>query len=485
MKRYFNFHSVIGTGVFLYILIRSLKVGITYDEAWTLMDFVPTGLTEIFSCIPCDANNHILNTLLIKLVYLFTPHTIFWARLPNVAAGAYYIITSAQISRRFLPRLLGYAFFLLAILNPFLLNFFSLARGYGLAMAFLMASVYQLLMCGKEGNLKQAFAALAIATLAVLCNFALLNFWLGVVFLVFWIMLHRPLRRVYFWKITGIVLLWSFLLLMAIYKPISKLVAQGGLYFGGSTGFYHDTIGSLVRYSLYSPYAFDLAQWVAGILLGLLTLTVFVAIYYRKTWEDFPLSKALIISIVVVIPVLSNVIQHVLLQNLYLIERTALFYFPLFILLLIFWIAEISKPSFQKIAHVITTFLCLSFAINFLLHANFVKTITWEYDAHDCEILKALQAKASANSTHYSVGGVKLFIRGMLYQVKDFPNLSYVPEARLQDSVLVDFYLYYNRDLPHIYTASEQDILRFGRDTILQYPSEGVYVFGQLSGEKP
>jgi hypothetical protein len=61
----------LGFLVFIYILIRSININITYDEAWTLRDFVSLPFKQIFSFEPADANNHLLNTVLIKILLKF------------------------------------------------------------------------------------------------------------------------------------------------------------------------------------------------------------------------------------------------------------------------------------------------------------------------------------------------------------------------------------------------------------------------------
>ena len=71
--------------------IRAVVLGITYDEAWTINDFVHQRVINILNYTPCDANNHILNTLAIKLVYFLTGASTFTTRLPNVLAFIVYL----------------------------------------------------------------------------------------------------------------------------------------------------------------------------------------------------------------------------------------------------------------------------------------------------------------------------------------------------------------------------------------------------------
>lgn len=474
MKKHLNFFTLTGILFVAYFTARAVLVGVTYDEAWTLRGFVPLPLGQVLSCTPCDANNHLLNTLLIKLVYLFSPDTVFWGRFPNLLAGFFYIFFAARIGRQFLKPLPAKLLFLLLLLNPFLLDFFSLARGYGLSISFMLASCYFLLRYRDE--VRWVWLALLMASLAVLSNYSLLNFWLGAVSVV-----------VFFaWRQGGKSLLLGFAcslvfglaLLALLWGPLHTLVQNDAFYFGGKQGFFSDTIGSLTRYSLYASQAFSEAQLVASLLLSLLGLVVLGAVF-SNSLRHLTFSRAVLFSLLLLVPVLSTIAQHFLLGNLYLIERTALFFYPLFVFCLIFWMAEIEGSTFLKMAHGLVFISVVAFGINFLRAANFYKTITWEFDAHNREILETLQHKAHQQGDTLSISGTKLFMHSMLYLVEAYPRLTYLPQYSLGDSVLTDYYLFYNRSLPPVwYYPEKEPIAKLAKDTLLAFPGEAVYLFG-------
>lgn len=485
MKKYLNFYSVTGILFFSYILIRSVTVGVTYDEAWTLMDFVPLNILQVLNCTPCDANNHIINTLLIKLVYLFTPDSLFWARVPNILAGLVYIGMGHRIASRFLPGYLGYALFLLLLVNPFLLEFFSLARGYGLSLALMLTSIYQLLLFRQKGKVIHAFFALGWASLGVLSNFSLLNYWCGALLVMILLAFHLKSERRVLLKIAGVALLWGFILLAIMYEPVRKLIQFGGLYYGGSFGFYQDTIGTLVSYSMYDPYPSEIATFIEGMLTAVFILVIMMGLLSLRSLKEFMGSKAVMITVLTGTPILANITQHLLFDTLYLVSRTALFYYPLFILVFIFWIAEVRNRFAALSLKAVAATLAVLFSVNFLQHANFHKTVTWEFDAHNREILEALQHKAEKENKRYVIGAVPLYVRGLLYQIDDFPNVSYVPELNINDSVPPDYFLYYDKDLQRIgYFADQQQVHQFEKDTLLQFPGEAVYMFTNFSKTK-
>ncbi|MFN7266025.1 MAG: hypothetical protein ACK5VB_00890, partial [Bacteroidota bacterium] len=127
----------------VYILIRAYNLPITVDEASTAINHVPRLVVDtLFYEREANPNNHILNTLLIKITTgIFGWHH-FIVRLPVLIGGALYAWAAIQLSRRissFSPvRILA---LLLFFGNPYMLEFFSFARGYGLAAGLLAVSV--------------------------------------------------------------------------------------------------------------------------------------------------------------------------------------------------------------------------------------------------------------------------------------------------------------------------------------------------------
>ena len=123
---------------------RAETQSITIDEAHTYNRFVATPLRAMHR--DYDANNHVLYTLLAKVsVGLFGPSELT-LRLPSLLGGLIYFVGLFVVSRR----LFGQGgWFLLSIalnsLNPFLLDYLSAARGYGIALGFWTWALYLLL----------------------------------------------------------------------------------------------------------------------------------------------------------------------------------------------------------------------------------------------------------------------------------------------------------------------------------------------------
>ena len=122
---------------------RAWTQSITYDEAVTYENFVSWGFSD--ALVGYNANNHVLFTLFAKLTTGLFGVSEFTLRLPTVAAGIVYFTAAFLLCRL----LFGESVLFLAVLgaltiNPFVLDFLSAGRGYGLALAFWTVALYQI-----------------------------------------------------------------------------------------------------------------------------------------------------------------------------------------------------------------------------------------------------------------------------------------------------------------------------------------------------
>ena len=128
--------AVLGA-VFVYIVARAVRVPLTYDEATTFYRHVEGGPAALLDFT--TAGNHLLNSALTWGAHLLFGSAPLALRLPNVVAGACYLGVVAAIARRMRQPAIGLAAVLLLTTNRYLLEFFALSRGYGLAVALVTA----------------------------------------------------------------------------------------------------------------------------------------------------------------------------------------------------------------------------------------------------------------------------------------------------------------------------------------------------------
>lgn len=189
--------------------LRAARVPLTYDEAASYIRYIDTSVPSVFDTSALSifnfevATNHFLNTLFTKASYLAAGGSEIALRLPNLIGYAMFLGYSLLILQRYVRPPIATAGFLLLNLNPYVLDFFTLSRGYGLSLGFLMGSlfyVFTFLDEVREGERvpSEASRALAFALGAVMSNFALLNVWLSVfgVILAAFVLRNMGLREV-------------------------------------------------------------------------------------------------------------------------------------------------------------------------------------------------------------------------------------------------------------------------------------------------
>lgn len=159
------------------VAYRAVIIPVTHDEASTWLNFRHL---DVWSCVSeyrCwqTANNHWLNTLLMQWSASLFGEKVWALRLPNILAGALYFLAAVRISSRYIASpLLQFSGFLLLSSHVFLLDFFSLFRGYGMMVSGVIWGVYCLLRYSDEYHARWLFFCLLAMVLAVLSNFTAL-----------------------------------------------------------------------------------------------------------------------------------------------------------------------------------------------------------------------------------------------------------------------------------------------------------------------
>ena len=143
MKKQYHFlkwaYGILAISLFIYVAIKAYLAGFTHDESITYM--IATGDLGW----PKTANNHLLNTELILLTTQLFGYAEWVLRLPNVLIFPLFLFFLYKICFRYtqnaLPIVLAVPIFLF---NPFVIQYFGMARGYGLALTLALMSMYYL-----------------------------------------------------------------------------------------------------------------------------------------------------------------------------------------------------------------------------------------------------------------------------------------------------------------------------------------------------
>ena len=118
-------------------IVRARLQAITLDEATTYFWWV-----RAYSLWSPVSNNHVLNSLLIRISTHAFGTSVLTVRLPALLGAALYISICYFLCRSITDRFsIQFPVFLCLVYNPFILDFMVAARGYGLANAFLLAAI--------------------------------------------------------------------------------------------------------------------------------------------------------------------------------------------------------------------------------------------------------------------------------------------------------------------------------------------------------
>mgnify|MGYP007002409797 CR=1 FL=1 len=229
-------------------------VPLSDDEYLTYREHVNKDLITILTNGNPDTfwspNNHILNTLFVKAsLGMFGLHD--WAfRLHILAAFLVCFYFMYKIIAGFVPspaRTMAYLGIL--FLNPYLLDFFSIARGYGPSIAAWAATMYFTVKYFDRPTLRYLGWAMFSLFMATWANFSAIYFLplFGAIFLFsFFQNKHDGNIRKHFLLLIG----GASVLLAVIALPFSKVLDSKAI-FVGSGSFYQDCIVSYVDYYMH------------------------------------------------------------------------------------------------------------------------------------------------------------------------------------------------------------------------------------------
>lgn len=275
---------------------RAALVGVTHDEALTLLIHVPGSWSDVLAHrLYIGSNNHLLNTVLLKLVANVLPPVEWAVRLPALAGLGLYLAGCWRLLRGVVsgPRFaLG-----LAVLgvNPFVLDLHTLARGYGLGLGLLVAAASCAFAAvpGGPASIRQNVFAAGLSALAVTANLSLVFGAVALGTLALAAAVREALRvpdargRRRDLAAAGLPWLLGMLAVAAVYRPgVLRTIGFYVAEWGGERGFWADTVGSLAAASLYRP------EWQAAApgltaLFGLALAAgtaVTVAALWRGVW---------------------------------------------------------------------------------------------------------------------------------------------------------------------------------------------------------
>lgn len=260
---------------FAVVCYRAIRIEITHDEAFSFF-LIKTGNLK---ALATTANTHWLNSLFMKLVYLLGFDQINLLRLHSVLSYlvySYFIYRFQSLFKSTVARIL---FVMLLICNPMVLEFFSLARGYGISLAFFMGVAFYALQFLKESSQQRPLRkALLFAVLSLLGNYTAL-YPLVAIFLFLLLIYRKEFIPIFSQKKNlRMLVLFSLALIGATANMLIIKYISNDLQYGADHSFLFETLNSLILYLAFQPIPNSLGD-LNYFVSGLSALVVFFAVF--------------------------------------------------------------------------------------------------------------------------------------------------------------------------------------------------------------
>jgi hypothetical protein len=388
--------AVMGLLLLVYTITRAIRIELTIDEIHSWEKFA-----NKFRIYPEEyglwtANHHWLNSWSMQFCGWIFGESSLSLRLPNLIAHAAYLYFTARLALLVRRDLFAVPVFILLNAHPYLLDFFSLARGYGLALGTLAGSVYFLLAYAREQRTKQLLLCIFFVSLSVISNFVMLNFFFvlaGVLALLI-ITGTKQVKKIHF----AILVLCCGAVLLPVIPHVLHLRAANSLAFGNSS-FWNETISGLCWGILYdAPYAGGNPFCSARPSIIVLTILIIVfnaILFYRGKPLAWVRSNSGLSFMLFSGTILFMLAQNVLFKTPFPPGRASLFLLVLFLLALLFSISEFFKNV--KIPKIIFTFLFLPVLLHFIARFNLESVYEWRQASGTRAALERITAVHDAN----------------------------------------------------------------------------------------
>ncbi len=401
MQRFnlYGFITIYGI-LFLIILFKVFHVPVTTDEVPTYFFYSKFSYWEIMMYPDNIPNNHILNTMLAKTSMKVFGHDQWVIRLPSllsffIFSTAVFSILSRTINRSswfFLPAALIFV-------NPYLLDFFGLCRGYAISITMVTASIALLLEAFHSLKDKFIWLSLFAALLASYANFSALVFWASATGLVwFYFCIKNEFKLKPLTRPTIILFFISLAYLALIITPIQKMHSSNEFQYWTSNGFYDETVKSMETNWFYdSPLLTKIDQdhlfiFIFAVLL--INLVLLIRQFRKEKFSTKLFTNPQFLSIILLsLPVIINLAQTEIIGTPNLNGRTALFFYPIISTLFVTALAKIQNIKASRSKKLLAIFMGLAFMLNLSHRTKLGRVKEWYYDQNTLEVINYLKEK--------------------------------------------------------------------------------------------
>jgi hypothetical protein len=404
------------------------------------------------------ANNHILNTYFARIGYFFFGQTEIALRWGSLLAHVIYLFFSWKLSKKLTESSwFSLGIFVAMNVNPYMLDFFSLSRGYGIMLAMIVASLYYFY----ENKIWKSCIAIA---LGVLGNFTMINYMISFCGLYFiFLLLEKNDLKAFFKKIIPPLVIFS-LLGALIFRPIMELKKNGEFLYGNES--LKEVFKSILYNSGYHAEYLgkDGLEIIAYIYSFLILGGIFISVFQYVKEKN---TQRLLIAFFPLLSIFIMILQFYFLGSKYLINRTALLYFPLLMLSIFPWF--LLKNIYIKN---IITCIILIFSV-FHFSETYIPDYCYEWSADDSakKVVQYIEERAAKDHKKYVLQANNNLLQSVYfhYQKTKNPNIEVLQyRPALTKDTLVDFYYIFENQKSEINEIYNKEVRNFHGQLILE-----------------
>lgn len=446
------------------VLYKAVVMGMTHDESASFYYLNHRNVLPFLfdSGQWPNANNHWLNTVFFQLVSrIFGPQE--WAiRLLNIISFGilgYYLL---QLTKYFQVTSLRWACILMIVANPYLLDFYSTARGYGVGLAMFVASLYHCSVYLHNQSNKQLIYAsiwLLLSTLALFSNLIFLPVIFGATFLLLtyklkWTEGIKPYLK------PGLIMLFGTVVTLALsIIPISALSKNEEFKWGAESLL--DCFANLVSNSGYGRPYVPKELFVVGFFTALL-IACGLLLYKTRMRKAQTHTVASLAGLSLLLLVGLMVCAKALSDTYYPIDRKTILFLP-FISILLFGTLDIYK---SKVMSYLGWGSCLIMVYHFAINFNPTSVREWWYDQYTEQFVNrmAIDAKGQAATVgcHWMFHPTTAF-----YTTTRYPNIKIMDYNKNIDvSTRYDYFICFKSDLEQL-QSNYEFLTDLGSDRVL------------------
>lgn len=389
---------------FIYTVFRAFTISIFHDEAFSYVHYASKPFWEIITYQgPVISNNHLLNSLLIKISVLLFGLSEFSVRLPALLGHGLYLFGVTKTLKLFLSNQRLNLGLIVMCFNPFVLEIFSAARGYALGLGFFSMGIYFFLFSlkGLEDKRSQMkalwfFALATLAHLAFLYGYVAFIAGLFIVIILEQVVQNKKSLRKTLREFSLMIFSSMFFLYLFYVFPVMMMRKFAQFSEGGTTGFWQDTVLSLIKASMYgSTSSMMILSIIQGVVGVFIIIGIGIVIYQIIKKEPLMLIDRYLLAMALMLGVCAMVVilQWHLFETKFIMGRRAIYFIPLFSLFAFIILEKIDSvflKGFNNIGNMILVLFSSMTLIHFITSADLSRYTVCPYDASTKQVVKYL-----------------------------------------------------------------------------------------------